>query len=1104
MRLTVILVLAACFKVSATGYAQEITIKAKDMPCESVFREITRQSGYQFFFNKRLIRNARNVSVELNAVPVEKAIEICFANQPFDFAIVNKTVVIRKKEPRAAAGPETVAAEIPLVTIRGKITDEQGNVLPGASVSVKGTNKTTVANGEGVFTIEANTGDHLEISFVGFESREVVIGSVTSIQVTLRAVDTGLSDVVVVGYGTQKKVNLTGAISVVNAKDLQDRPLTNASQALQGVNGIYINQAGGQPGADDATIRIRGIGTIGSAGKLDPLVLVDGAETSLRDVNPNDIDNISVLKDAASTAIYGSRAANGVVLVTTKIGKFNERPTVEYNGYAGIQTPTYLPDPVDSSAVFMEWYNKAQVNQGGVPYYSNELIQSFRDNPTSILYPNTNWMDILFGDAFIHAHNLRFSGGSQKLRYSLSGEYLDQDGVLKGMTAAKKYGLNMRISSSVSDRFGIDGNVNINRWDREQPSDGISVAMNRIMRMVPVQPEGKLPNGDWADSWVLTPGQNSFQDPRVFSDVYSGNVTSNNVLLNLGAHYNILKNLRYEARGFVNYLNSIEDDFATVVWLHDVRTGAPTRNPYTTTGYRKNISTTDERMNFTHTIVSENSFKDHNLKILLGNSYEQFKTSNFNANRTGYLTQEISDISSGTMDQFATGGSAKDVLISYFGRVNYSYKEKYLFEANARYDGSSRFAKTNRWGLFPSFSVGWRISQESFMKNLTWIDQLKVRASWGQIGNQEIGRFQYVNLVSSGYGYPFGGVYNGSGTAITQSKDPGIRWETTTMTDIGLDWSLFNNRLYGEFDYFYKRTDGILRQIALPSQVGGLTGPTTNLAVVDNSGFEISLNYRDHIGKDFSYNIGGSFGYVKNNVVNLNGEQILSGGTITKEGAPIQSWYVLEVDGIFQSEDEVKNYPTISSRVGPGDLKYVDRNKDGQINGDDRYIAGNTFPPYTFSFNIGLNYKSISLTTFWQGVNGLKVRPNNNMASPYNNGAGVQKEWITDSWTPDRPNARLPRISTRNVYTAENFSDSDFWLKDASYFRLKNIQLSYKLNSSLIKGIGLTQAKVFINAQNILTFTKFKDYDPERNILATNFETYPSIKMVTGGINLRF
>jgi hypothetical protein len=243
---------------------------------------------------------------------------------------------------------------------------------------------------------------------------------------------------------------------------------------------------------------------------------------------------------------------------------------------------------------------------------------------------------------------------------------------------------------------------------------------------------------------------------------------------------------------------------------------------------------------------------------------------------------------------------------------------------------------------------------------------------------------------------------------------------------------------------------------------------------------------------------------VKNNVVNLNGEQILSGGTITKEGAPIQSWYVLEVDGIFQSEDEVKNYPTISSRVGPGDLKYVDRNNDGQINGDDRYIAGNTFPPYTFSFNISLNYKSISLTTFWQGIQGLKVRPNNNMASPFNNGAGVQKEWITDSWTPDRPNARLPRISTRNSYTAENFSDSDFWLRDASYFRLKNIQLSYKLNNSLIKKIGLTQAKIFINAQNILTFTKFKDYDPERNILATNFETYPSIKMVTGGINLRF
>jgi TonB-linked SusC/RagA family outer membrane protein len=1103
MKLTAIFLFAACLQVSAAGYSQKVTLSQNNVSLKKVFKEIENQSGYHFFYKDRLLRQAENVSINVKGASVEEVLDECLKEQALSYTILDKIIVIKAKKIAPSITPSTIPAA-PLNIIRGTVKDEKGAPLAGVSVIVKGTQKGTSSGTDGSFSIDANVGNVLEFTIVGYQKKIVSVGNQTEINVVLELDVSGLSDVVVVGYGTQKKVNLTGAISVVNAKDLEDRPLTNASQALQGVNGIYVNQAGGQPGADDATIRIRGIGTIGSAGKLDPLVLVDGAESSLRDVNPNDIDNISVLKDAASTAIYGSRAANGVILVTTKMGKLNERPTIEYNGYVGIQSPTYLPDPVDSSAVFMEWYNKAQINQGSVPYYSDSLIQLFRDNPTSVLYPNTNWMDVMFGPAFMQAHNLRFSGGSQKTRYSLSTEYLDQDGVLKGMTAAKKYGLNMRINSDISNRFGIDGSIKVDRWDREQPSDGISVAMNRIMRMVPIQPEGKLPNGDWADSWVLTPGQNSFQDPRVFSEVYSGKVTSNNVLLNLGAHYNILKNLRYEARGFVNYLNSVEDDFATVVWLHDVRTGEPTRNPYTSTGYRKNISTTDERMNFTHTIVSENNFKNHNLKILFGNSFEQFKTSNFNANRTGYETPEISEISSGTIGQFATGGSNKDILISYFGRINYSYKDKYLFEANARYDGSSRFAKTNRWGLFPSFSAGWRISEESFMKNLTWINQLKIRASWGQIGNQEIGRFQYVNVVNLGYGYPFGGVYSGSGSAITQSRDPNIRWETTTMTDIGLDWSLFDNRIYGEFDYFYKRTDGILRQIALPSQVGDLAGPTTNLAVVDNTGFEISLNYRDHIGKDFSYNIGGSFGYVKNNVVNLNGEEILSGGTITKEGAPIESWYVLEVDGIFQSEDEVKNYPTISSRVGPGDLKYVDRNNDGKIDGDDRYIAGKTFPPYTFSFNIDLNYKSFSLTTLWQGVSGLFVRPNNNMASPYNNGAGVQKEWITDSWTPERPNARLPRISTKNRYLAENFSDSDFWLRDASYLRLKNIQLSYKLNNSFINKIGLTRASIFINAQNILTFTKFKDYDPERNILAQNFETYPSIKIVTGGINIKF
>lgn len=907
-----------------------------------------------------------------------------------------------------------------------------------------------------------------------------------------------------VGYGTQKKVNVTGSISVIDGKKLEDRPLTNASQALQGVKGLYVNQVGGQPGADDAIIRIRGIGTLGSSSKLNPLILIDGAESTLRDINPNDIESISVLKDASSTAIYGSRAANGVILITTKIGKYNEPSSFEYSGYIGVQSPTFLPDPVNSSVDFMELYNQAEVNAGGVPYYSEELIQEFMNNPTSLLYPNTKWMDIMFGNALIQSNNFRVSGGSQKTKYSLSAEYLNQDGVLKKMSGAKKYGIQIRLDSKISNRFGIDGNIKLNRWDRAQPSVGIGTAMNRIMRMVPMQPEAKLPNGDWADSWVLTPGQNSFQDPRVLRDEYSGKAISDYVMFNLGINYIITKGLKYEARGFVNHLNSVTDNFSTVVWLHDVRTGKPTRNPYTSTGEKEKASSISERINFTHLMNYEAFLGDHAFKVMLGNSIEHSEFSSFTARRTGYNYKEIREISSGTMDQFATGSSNEDVLISFFGRVNYSFKDRYLFELSSRYDGSSRFARAKRWGLFPSFSAGWRLSEESFLQDILWLNDLKLRISYGHVGNQEIGRFNFLSSVSSGYGYPFGGVYNGAGTAITSSSDPNIHWETTKITNLGIEWSLLDYRLSGEFDYFYKRTDGILRRIALPSQVGNLSGPVTNLAVVDNTGLEVSLNYKQPIGNSFLLDLGGNFGYVKNNVVNLNGEEIISGGTITKEGYPIDSWYVLQVDGIFQSESEVNNYPVITDRVGPGDLKYVDRNNDGIIDGDDRYIAAKSFPPYTFGFNLDFSYKTLSLTTMWQGVSGIFIRPNMNMASPFSNGAGIQKEWMTDSWTPERPDARLPRVTRRNRYTAENFSDSDFWLQDASYLRLKNIQLSYKINSPIINKIGLTQASIFVNAQNLLTFTKLTYTDPERDILATNIETYPSIKIISSGINLKF
>lgn len=989
-------------------------------------------------------------------------------------------------------------------TLTGTVTDMAGTPLAGVNVIQKGTTNGTVTDVEGHFTLIVPPHATVVFTYIGFSGEEIAWDGTTPMKVVMREDTELLDELVVVGYGLQKKVNLTGAITVIDAEAIANRPLTNASQALQGISGVYVNQMGGNPGYDEGTIRIRGIGTIGGGSKLSPLVMVDGVENDLRDINPNDIATISVLKDGASTAIYGSRAANGVILITTKTGD-KERTVIEYTGYIGVQTPTYLPDPVDDSATFMEWYNKAMINQGGVAYYSQELIDEFRNSPTSLLHPNTNWMEVMFGNALIQEHNIRLSATSGKTDFSLSAGYMDQEGVLKEMTGARKYSLNLRVLNRVNDRLAIDAAVMASRWDADKPSEGLGTVMNRINRMVPMQPVGRMENGDWPDSRVLTPGQNSFQNPLVVREDHYGEEQTNRIIANLLATLQITDKLQYQARGSVNYYNRISKYFAPVTFLHDVQTGAPTRNPWTTTGYKNENMDNNQRLNFTHTLrFAANPGSHHEVSLLAGHSMEQYIAASNQARMTGYLSKDLDELNVGTMDPSASGTSIEDALISWFGRLQYNYRERYLLELNARYDGSSRFARENRWGLFPSFSAGWRIAEEPFMDRVRWIDELKLRASWGQIGNQEIGRFQYVNAVSFGYGYPFGGNYDGGGVAITQYRDPRIKWETTTMTNVGLDWVILENLLSGELELFRKRTDDILRSISIPSQVGALAGPTTNIAVVDNTGFEISLNHHKRF-RNFSYEIGAHLTKVKNEVVDLKGVTYYSGSRITKEGYPIESWYVYETDGLFRTQEELDSYPHITKRVGLGDVKYVDRNNDKVINGDDRYIAGNTFPEYTYGFNIGFTYRNFSLTSLWQGVQHIDTWLSGNTILPFNNGAGLTMRWLTDSWTPENPNAKLPRITTRHQYTAENFSPSDFWLADASYLRMKNIQLTYTLtHERFLHRIGAEKLRLFLNAENLLTFTKMTDFDPEQDVAVENLDKYPSVRMITAGLHIQF
>lgn len=1010
---------------------------------------------------------------------------------------VREAPQVRLQEPTAPEPPVIVHA------VSGQVTSvEDGLPLPGVNVVVKGTMVGTATDTEGRYTLDApNPTDTLVFSYIGFTTLEVPIDGRSVVDVRMAPDVYQAGELVVVGYGQQRRETLTGSVAEVSGEDLRNRPITNATQALQGVQGLYVNQASGQPGADFADIRIRGVGTIGGAAKLEPLVLVDGVEYPLSALNAQDIESITVLKDAASTAIYGSRAANGVILITTKMARQDEL-SVTYSGYLGVQRPTYLPDPVDDSVVFMEMYNRAMINQGAQPLYSDELINEFRTNPTSLQYPNTNWMEVMFDDAPIQEHNLQFSGSSGNTRYNMSLGYLNQEGILMS-TDAQRYSLSLRVNSDIGPRLNVEGTVRVNRWDALHPSQGTSTAMNRLMRMVPMQPLGQMEDGSWPDSWVITPGQNSFENPLTRAREAYRNLLSDRVLASATATYTLAKGLNYRVRGSVNTASDNMEDWKPAIMMVNVSTGEPTRNwgsAYSTKIHRQDRNQT---LILTNTLEYDTNLSDnHFLTALVGSEVERFDTEYMQASVQDFPSRDLQELNLGIANKDVAGTSNTDALASFFGRVSYSFRDKYLLEVSSRYDGSSRFAAGNRWGFFPSVSAGWRIAEEGFMQGLDWLDELRIKGSWGQIGNQEIGRFQFINAVSLGYGYPFGGVYTG-GVAVTQSRDPSLRWETTTMSNLGLDWAIFGHVLSGNVEFFHKRTDGILRTVQLPSQVGNLAGPVKNVAVVDNVGIEVGIIHRNRINNDFSYEIGGHLTHIKNEVVDMQGEEIIGSSNITRAGLPINAWWVYKTDGLFQSQEEVDSYPTISSRVGPGDIKYVDLNGDNVINGDDRYFAGSPFPDLTYGFNIGMRYKRLSLETVWNGVLGIKTYADFNMASPFYNGAGLQKEWVTDSWTPDNPNARLPRITARNQYS-ENFQYSDFWLEDASYLRLKNIQLSYQIIGGPLSRAGVRMMELFVNGQNLLTFSKVQDWDPERVITQTNLSQYPSVKAVSLGLNLTF
>ncbi|WP_460635219.1 SusC/RagA family TonB-linked outer membrane protein [Larkinella harenae] len=1030
------------------------------------------------------VRKIRKGTYVITESPREKATVISREIE----AIELPTAPVSPDERSGGTMPERTTAHQPEtvdLSISGTVTDESGAGLPGVSVVLKGTTRGTTSDGKGAYQLNVpDASAVLVFSFVGYLPQEVTVGNRTIVGVKLEADTKSLSEVVVVGYGTQKKVNLTGAVSSISSEDLVRRPVGQTSAALQGMMpGVTVTQRSGRPGGDGGSIRIRGVGTTGNS---DPLVLIDNIEGSMNSIDPNLIESVSVLKDAASASIYGSRAANGVILITTKRAKAN-RISVNYNNYIGWQTPTNLPKMVNAID-HMLLTNEAYINVGRSPLYSDDLIQKYRtEGPANRdLYPDTDWQkEVLTGSGLQQSHFFSINGGSEKIRFLTSAGYLDQKGVIEN-SSFRRYTLRNNTDIQLSNKLSARADLQIVAATTLEPgrsSEEVFHWMNRI----PANQIGINSNGTWGDGWN---GDNPIAMSR------DGGTRKNNspyVMLNAALVYKPVESLTAEIAYSPKYALSINKNFNKAIQAYkpdgSLSFLAPARSSLTETTDRSLYTTLRATLTF------DKAYGDHGVKVLGGFSREDFRNDNVTGYREGFLLPDYQVLNAGASDlQRASGGASEWALQSAFGRINYDYKQKYLLEANARYDGSSRFATGRKYGFFPSVSAGWRISQEAFMLPLSnTINELKLRASWGQLGNQLIGNYPFMSSLQFGP-YSLGGQIVNV-VALNTLANSEISWEKTEMTDIGLDMTLLSN-LSITADYYYKRTSDILLTLDIPAIIG-LGAPSQNAGIVDNKGWEFGINYKGVV-RDFRYDIGFNISDVKNKIIDLRGVNTV-GLTANREGYPIGSLFGLQAEGLFQTVDEVAAHAQQFGVIKPGDIKYKDQNGDGIINGDDNVVLGSTIPRFTYGSTLNGYYKGFSLNIVLQGVGKTDGLLNEQGIMPFFLGGTVQEQH-KDHWTPETPNATFPRLAFSE---ANNEKNSSFWMRNAAYLRLKNIQIGYNLPMTLTKKAGINSVRVFANGQNLLTWDKFWDgYDVESPVGTGRI--YPQVKMVSVGLDVNF
>ncbi|SKD00882.1 TonB-linked outer membrane protein, SusC/RagA family [Chitinophaga ginsengisegetis] len=1059
MKLTTIFLIVTCLQVSASTNAQSITMSVKNKPLEKVLSELRKQSGFRFIYGKELISKAQPVTIMAKDEPFTEVLDRIFRDQQLNYKIADNYIVISARPQPLPQKDKASEAPDP-GNVSGKITDEEGHPLEGATVQLKGTRNGTSTNAKGEFVIKANPGDVLIISYLGFQTKEIVVDAQSTVKVSMVAAIQTNNEVVVIGYGTTRKADLTGAVSTVKVSDMAKMPVARLDQALQGqVPGAQILQNNGAPGSP-ISFFIRGAGTIGNT---DPLFVVDGVPTkiNINTLNMADVESISVLKDASAAAMYGSRAANGVVLIVTKSGKTG-KTKIDFDAYYGLQQAWKKLDLLNAT----QWAtvrNAALKNDNLPPDWGN----------VDTLGAGTNWQNAVFRTAPIQSYNLSASGGNDKTSYFLSAGNFQQKGIVR-YSGYERNTLRANVSSTPGARLRLGNNFTFSDIKSDVvPTEVAGVLKNAILALpiIPVYRGNRY-------AGPSTPKEGTGANPLA----QAANANSTDVLRRLTnsmfAEYELLKHLKLKSSLGLDVVTQEQKSFSPT-FAYD--------NYINTVSGLSQYNSNSMDWVWENTATYKNSFKNkHFLTVLLGTSAENFKKNYTYITKTGFPGNDPNlqypDNGSIVQASGVQGNTEEWSLLSYFGRLDYNFRDKYIFSANVRVDGSSRFGAANRYGTFPSFAAGWNIREEKFMQNAHFIDHLKLRASWGQLGNQEIGLYSFTSTLSPYY-TTFGQTPAAApGYAPASPPNPAVKWETTTQTDIGLELSVLDSRLAFEVDYYTKKTNDMLLTLPTPLSSGYPNTSFTNAGSVKNTGVEFSATYRKSTG-DFNYSVSANFSAYKNEVISLGplNQPVVNNlffdfATSSNVGYPMYQFYGYEAEGLFQSQDEITKHAT-QTGAKPGDVKFRDINNDGVIDAKDRTFIGNPFPKFTYGLNANFSYRNFDCFIQLQGAQGNKVY---NAARFWGMNIGETVNYSTDvlkSWNGEGSSNEIPRLTTQDPNN--NKRASTRFVEDGSYMRIKNVQIGYTMPEKILNKIKLRSLRVYMGANNLLTFTKYSGFDPE-------------------------